>query len=391
VRAVAGQPATIRLQVQTDGGTPVAPDALPSVTVFAGDGVTQLYSATGAAVGGSTGAYTWALPPQAKLDQLTAIWTYLVSGVAYTQPVTVNVVAGRLVHPYTLRQADTNLAACTDEQLLFLIDQAEDLVEDVLGYPPVLTGARQEWDVLRGTLTDALYISGTVNGLPYGWGAGEMLIPGFRYPVVGSQPAGTAALYTSVAAGSATSVQLAGNQVGKIGAGYLLEIGGSGSGLVATTTSTGTFDGTKTTYTVAALTVPVMIASGGAVPWSGPPSGAGAVYAGSINGVALDPVADIPMLRVLDGALAWADYRPWISGRYQMWFTHGAINPPADLRAATQKLISHAAKVSNYPERAAQVITEGATILFSLPSPDRPTGLPEVDAVLVRRRTQSEI
>ena len=305
MRAVAGQPATIRLQVQTDGGTPEAPDAAPTVTVVAGDGTTILYAnQAGTQVGSAVGSYTWPLPPQSQLDQLTATWTYTVSGVTYTYPVPVNVVARRLVTPYTLRQADTNLSTLTDDQLLFLIDAVEDKIEDILGYSPVLSGGRQLWDVLRGTLTDALYISGTVNGLPYGWGAGRMLVPGFRRA-------------------------------------YLQ-----------------------------------------------PP---GAVYSGSINGVALDAVKDIPFLTVIEGALAWLDYRPWISGRYQLWFTHGDPTPPGELCDAAQKLCSHAAKTNNYPDRATQVVTENATILFALPTPDRPTGIPEVDGVLIRRRLESVI
>ncbi|MCU4184022.1 hypothetical protein K6U06_06595 [Acidiferrimicrobium sp. IK] len=270
------------------------------MTVTAGDGTTVLYSAqTGTAVAGEIGQYTWVLPAQTQCDQLTATWTSVVGGVAYLTPVEVNVVGQRLIEPWQLRKDYSKLSALDTEDLLELLEQAEDLFTDVLGFPPALEGARVEWDVLRGTINDALYIAGTVNGLPYGWGAGKMLVPEVRKP------------------------------------------------------------------------------------WQ--------VYAGSINGVALDPTADVPMIKVEQGALVWADYRPWISGRYTLWVAHGDPVPPRDLRRACGKYVNHLASTSTYPDRASQVVTEGATINFALPTPDRPTGIPEIDAVLVRYRLDSVV
>lgn len=400
MRAVAGQPATIGLQVATFGGTAVAADAAPTITVTAGDGVTVLYNAqTGTAVSGQTGAYTWVLPAQTQLDQLTAVWSYTVSGAAYQTPVEINVVRERLVAPYLLRQGDPNLAGMSDAVLLSLVDQVEDALDDILGYPCVLSGGRAEWDVLRGTLTDSLYISGTVNGLPYGWGAGRMLIPGVKLPVLAGGNAGTAPLYTAINAGTVTSVTFAGDTVGVIGQGYLVQLVGSepGPAVNVVTTSSGTYNGTSTTYTTTAGTVPATgltpaVPAGTPLAYAAPAAGPGALYSGAINGVALDPVKDVPYLVVLQGALAWADYRPWISGRYQVWLTHGQVNPTQDIRWAAQKLVSHYGQAVPYPDRASQVVTEGATINFALPGgPDRPTGLPEVDAVLARRRLQSVI
>lgn len=305
MRVAAQRPATLRWHLTSDGGTPVTPDngATPQVTVVAGDG-TVAYGPTNASLAtGTEGAeWTWVLPAQSKLDTLTATLTATVGGVPMSVPLEVDIIAQRLIDPWRLRNdypADLGAGVVDDEQLLFLLDQAEETIRDVLGYPPVLEGARVEWDTLRGTINDALYVAGTVNGLPYGWGAGRMLIPQVRMPVE--------------------------------------------------------------------------------------------VYSGSVNGVALDPTLDVTKILVQNGALVWSDYRPWISGRYSLWLTHGDPSPAADLRWACGKLVAHRSKTIDYPDRAAQVVTEGATIVFAMPTADRPTGIPEIDAVLNRYRLTSVI
>jgi hypothetical protein len=99
-----------------------------------------------------------------------------------------------------------------------------------------------------------------------------------------------------------------------------------------------------------------------------------------------------------NGALVWG--QSWPSGNYQMWLTHGLDNVPGDLVEAAFTLCRYgarklpkASKDNNafLSERASSITTEGATLLFSLPTPDRPTGLPEVDAVLARYRDESVI
>lgn len=61
-------------------------------------------------------------------------------------------------------------------------------------------------------------------------------------------------------------------------------------------------------------------------------------------------------------------------------------NPPGHVVRGAVVLARYAARSNNYPERARQVATEGALITFSTPSPDRPTGLPEVDTAISRYR-----
>jgi hypothetical protein len=298
VRVAAGRPATLRLHLVDEAGGPTPADAGVTISVLDGAGG-PLYTAQAAtAEAGPDAVYTWKLPPQAKLDALTATWAATVAGVAVTVPAAVDVIARRLIEPWILQQ-DKDLADLPAESLLILLDQGEELIRDVVGYPPVLEGVRVTWDSLRGTLGDAVYVSGTLSGLPYGMGAGRMLIPGVKFPQQ--------------------------------------------------------------------------------------------FYSGSVNGVAMDPVNDIAKLSVQNGALAWTDYRPWISGRYAMWLTHGDPKPPRDLSWACGKLVKHAAKTFDYPDRATMVITEGATISLGLATPDRPTGIPEVDAVLVRARLGSVI
>ena len=57
---------------------------------------------------------------------------------------------------------------------------------------------------------------------------------------------------------------------------------------------------------------------------------------------------------------------------------------PGNLIHAGIILGRYAARNSNYPERARQIQTEGSLITFTMPSPDRPTGLPDVDSVISR-------
>ena len=64
----------------------------------------------------------------------------------------------------------------------------------------------------------------------------------------------------------------------------------------------------------------------------------------------------------------------------------GGLIPEDLVRAAFifARYLNRGSGGTAYPERATQVATEGAVITFSTPSPTRPTGLPEVDAVITR-------
>jgi hypothetical protein len=90
----------------------------------------------------------------------------------------------------------------------------------------------------------------------------------------------------------------------------------------------------------------------------------------------------------IDGLLYFDNYY-WMPGRKTVIVTHGGPpewnnDVPADLMRAARIFARYTARGSNYPERARMVQTEGAMIQFSTPSPDRPTGLPDVDAVITR-------
>lgn len=302
MRAVAGRPSTLRYWLTDDVGTPLATDGDSPVEVTIYDGAGVLITGPNPATfNDAYKRWEWPLPPQSKLDALTSKWESTVGGATYTETITVDVVAQRLLEPFQLAN-DNDLAAIAASDpalLLILVDQVEEGLRDILGFPVVLEAFRTTWDEVRGTLTDFFYVAGTLNGLPYGWGAGKMKIEGVKLPAQ--------------------------------------------------------------------------------------------IYSGSINGVVLDPVKDIEQLSVEDGCLVWSDYRPWLSGRYSMYGTHGQINPSRELRQVALKLIKHVGKTVDYPDRAFSIVSEGATIMFSMPSPDRPTGLPEVDAVLARLRLQSVI
>lgn len=73
-------------------------------------------------------------------------------------------------------------------------------------------------------------------------------------------------------------------------------------------------------------------------------------------------------------------------GAYVAVITHGGpwSRPPEDLRSAAATFARYCARPHNYPERARRVVSELAEIDFSMPAADKPTGLPDVDAVLNR-------
>ncbi len=88
---------------------------------------------------------------------------------------------------------------------------------------------------------------------------------------------------------------------------------------------------------------------------------------------------------------AWAG-----NARIRVCGTHGprldwTAGVPEDLQRVAIILARYANRASNYPERARQVVTDGAMITFSMPSPDKPTGLPEVDLAVTRYRVQSAV
>jgi hypothetical protein len=123
------------------------------------------------------------------------------------------------------------------------------------------------------------------------------------------------------------------------------------------------------------------------------------VFSLSINGNTLDPTL-LGQFRAGPGFLIWSGGRSWPSGNYDMWLSHGITFVPEDLRQAARTFARYTAKRtaqlggsqgSLLPERTASLTTEGATILFAMASPERPTGIPDVDAVLVRYRTGSVI
>lgn len=76
-------------------------------------------------------------------------------------------------------------------------------------------------------------------------------------------------------------------------------------------------------------------------------------------------------------------------GTYTAYLSHGLSDPGDDLRRAATILGRYTARVSNLPERARRILTAETEIDLSMPSPDRPTGLPDVDAVIGRYRLQA--
>lgn len=101
--------------------------------------------------------------------------------------------------------------------------------------------------------------------------------------------------------------------------------------------------------------------------------------------------AELALISAREGWLEWVDYRNWDPGEWQMWLLHGRWTvPPNDLvRAAirrTRYMARWLAGGDSLPDRASQVVTDGATVVLAYPKLEMPTGMPEVDIVYARYR-----
>lgn len=92
-----------------------------------------------------------------------------------------------------------------------------------------------------------------------------------------------------------------------------------------------------------------------------------------------------PFLKI-DGGKRWNDIR------YTLDLKHGLEVVPHDLRKAAVRFAEHVADENDLPARASSVSTgDGAVISLALPSPARPTGIPDVDGVLRRYRLPAAV
>lgn len=100
-------------------------------------------------------------------------------------------------------------------------------------------------------------------------------------------------------------------------------------------------------------------------------------------------IVDVTQLRPLPfGELEWIDRRLWtLDDVVSVWLSHGFFwtadgTPPEDLRTAGATYARYLARTNRTPERAIRVSTDGSDIFLGGANADRPTGLPDVDAVL---------
>lgn len=77
----------------------------------------------------------------------------------------------------------------------------------------------------------------------------------------------------------------------------------------------------------------------------------------------------------------------------EIGYTYGVANPPASIVRAAVQYGTHLARSdsSTIPDRARMVQTEWGMFIMDTASEDKPTGLPEVDSVLVRNRRESAV
>lgn len=273
MRVEAGRASPIRVTFTDVDGNPAAADGAVTVTVTRPDD-TQVATGTATTDPARTGVYRFDLGAQAQLDELTARFAGTVDGLDVTIDVDVDVVARRLVDLHALRaaveRAQPALEAAAPSDALALrraADEAEDWIDEALGYPAVRRPLRVAWQARR-------------------WPT--LAPPGVTWP------------------------------------GDLYEL---------------TRDGDTV----------------------------------DVAGVTVDTVT---------GGWWAADRTVWASGRYVLWGTHGLARTPADMHRAGVILARHLAATSKVPDRAASMTTESTLIVFSKPAPDRPTGLPEVDAII---------
>lgn len=312
MRATAGRPALLTLEVDDADGVPTNADEDTDVTlqITAGDGTTVIEADAVADDVDTVGLYTYALAPQVRLDVLEVIWSATVDGVTQTTQDEVRIVGTRLLSPGDIRR-DPNLLKLTHDPdgrrvLAEVVDAVEDLFADALGFPATLEGIRVNWDAHRGTVSEG-YAYGTQQGGPFagtpglglGFGGERLLVPGVSKPQE--------------------------------------------------------------------------------------------LYFASVNGAVLSDTY-LEQITPGNGFFVWQGGVSWPSGNYTMWLSHGWRTPPGDIRWAAAKLAGYVAKRTpsaekgqpNLPERTASLTTDGGTIVFAVPTADRPTGLPEVDAVLFR-------
>lgn len=127
-------------------------------------------------------------------------------------------------------------------------------------------------------------------------------------------------------------------------------------------------------------------------------------YSLSLNGDAI-ALADF---EIVDGGLVRETNASFLTGvaptdgfypgtylahvRHGADFGEGMESPPEDLRRAAAVLARYVSRTSsNFPERATRVVTQETEIVFAFPSPERPTGLPEVDTAITRYRAQAVV
>lgn len=267
----------VTLRVADQGGNLVAADAPPEVEVRDPEG-NVVDSGTSTAVTGEDGVYTYTVPAQSTPDLYTVEATYAVAGNTRVDKYDLDVVEGRLVSLWRVRETiendrtDNRQAANTlsDDALRQVAEAVEDWFSDAMDYAPYPRADR--------------YALRPHNGP-------RARIAGVRYP-------------REVLAG--------------------------------------TVDGTAFTAT---------------------------------------ELADI---EVQGRSLAWGDGSYWRTAWTELHLAHGATSTPADLQRAALAFARYLARKNNLPDRATEVATEGAVFSLAMPSPDRPTGLPEVDAVVQR-------
>ena len=115
----------------------------------------------------------------------------------------------------------------------------------------------------------------------------------------------------------------------------------------------------------------------------------GAYFPQSVYAVTVDDyvytVNDLANVQVVDGYLVLDNYAEFTPGRYTIHLAHG-LPADEDLRRAAARFARYVSQTNNLPDRARRILTQETEIWLSMPSPEAPTGIPEVDAVIIGNR-----
>lgn len=157
MRVLRNQEFYARVRVEDEGGNLSDADSTPSVSVKNGAGTTV--AGVGVPATDGTGIYKAQVPAQSTLDRLEATWSVVEGGLTRNVVNVYDVVGGRLVDLWRLRE-DAEMTSLSTPAIQRVSEAVEDWFARALGYPPVLEGARKSFTLPAAS--PRLYVPGVL-------------------------------------------------------------------------------------------------------------------------------------------------------------------------------------------------------------------------------------